>query len=82
MVLLVLMWIVWSEKSEELLLSIESNFFQLSSLHSLVFFWCTQKVPSCIDDWVEVACRESYHFVTSLLFGTSLVYGRCGHVCE
>lgn len=74
MVPLALMWIAWSEKNRRAIESVESSFFQLgSSLHSLFFFGCTQKVPSCIDDWVEFVYRESYRFVNSLLFSRSLV---------
>lgn len=79
MIPFVVMWVVWSERNRRAIEGVESSFSQLrSSLCSLIFFWYTQKVPCCIDDWVELV--ENHIFCNSLLFAISLVYGHCGHV--
>lgn len=54
MVLIALMWVVWRERNRRAFEGAESSFLQLKcSLRSLVFFWYKQKVPHCIEDWVD-----------------------------
>lgn len=47
-----IMWVVWREKNKRAFEGVESSSPQ-SIIHSLILFWCTQKVPYCVDDWVE-----------------------------
>lgn len=55
------------KKNKRAFQGIESSFSQLkSSLHSLIFFWCMQKVPCCIYRRVIEICRESYRIVNSI----------------
>uniref|UniRef100_A0A0V0GU85 Putative ovule protein n=1 Tax=Solanum chacoense TaxID=4108 RepID=A0A0V0GU85_SOLCH len=49
MVQLALMWVVWRERNRRAFEGVESSSPQ-SSLRSLILFWCTQKVPYCIDE--------------------------------
>lgn len=54
MVPLALMWVVWRERNRRASKGVESSFTPLrSSFRPLIFFWCTLKVPFCIDDGVE-----------------------------
>lgn len=49
---LALMWVNWRERKKRAFEGVELSFSpSKSSLRSLIFFWCTQKVPSCIDNW-------------------------------
>lgn len=78
MVPIALMWVVWRERRRSAYEGVESSFLQLrSSLRSLIFFWCKQKVPSCLEDWVDFV---EFHILYSFdLLGT-YVHDRFDHV--
>lgn len=56
---------LFGERNKRVFVGVESSFSQLrSSLWSLIFLWCKQKVPVRLGG----VCRESC-FINSLLFG-------------
>lgn len=51
---LALISVIWKKRDWRATEGVESSFSQVrNSLWSFIFFWCTHKVPYCIEEWVD-----------------------------
>uniref|UniRef100_A0A0V0GWN9 Putative ovule protein n=1 Tax=Solanum chacoense TaxID=4108 RepID=A0A0V0GWN9_SOLCH len=49
----------------------------MTSLRSLISFWCSQKVPCCIDNWLEFVENHSMLILYILVYPLYTTFSPC-----